>query len=448
MDFVSVIEHKKQGLALTTEEICAFAQGAAQRTVPDYQLSALLMAIRLNGMDDRETTELTMAMAMSGETLEPDVDGVPVDKHSTGGVGDTTTLILAPLAAACGAKVLKMSGRGLGHTGGTIDKMESIPGMRTTLPVEEFVDIVRRIGCAVVGQSKELAPADKTLYALRDVTATVDSVPLIASSILSKKFASGSKAIVLDVKTGSGALMATEAESLALADTMVRIGKLAGRRVTAVISGMQEPLGSCVGNALEVREAIDVLSGRVPAQHPLRKMAVFLGVLMLVVSGVYTTEQEALQAMEAALADGSGLQKLREMITAQGGDARVCDDVSLLPKAPVLREVPAPSDGYLVSTDCMALGYAAQHMGAGRAAKDDVIDPVVGFEMHKRIGDRACRGESLCTVHARTEESAKQAEKEILDALTFSDLPCPKARLLYDLVDENGIRYFTAEDDL
>ena len=448
MDFVSIIEHKKQGLPLTAGEIRAFAGGAAAGSIPDYQLAALLMAIRLRGMNDRETADLTMAMAESGEMLEPDVGGVPVDKHSTGGVGDTTTLILAPLAAACGAKVLKMSGRGLGHTGGTIDKMESIPGMRTTLPVDVFVNIVRRIGCAVVGQSRELAPADKTLYALRDVTAAVDSIPLIASSILSKKFASGAKAIVLDVKTGSGALMPTEEDSLRLARAMVRIGALAGRKVTAVVSGMEEPLGSFVGNALEVREAIDVLSGRVSKDHPLRKMAVFLGADMLVVSGVKKSEEEALLAMEEALRSGRGLEKLREMIAAQGGNARVCDDLSLLPEAPVLLEIESPVDGYLSGTNCTALGYAAQHMGAGRVSKEDVIDPAVGFVMLKRIGDRVSRGESLCTVHARTRESALRAEKEILSALSFSDRPCPKARLLYDVVDENGVRSYPPEKDL
>ena len=445
-DFISIIEHKKRGMALSGEEIRAFAEGAARGTVPDYQLSALLMAIRLNGMDDRETVDLTMAMAQSGDMLRPDVGGVPVDKHSTGGVGDTTTLILAPLAAACGAKVLKMSGRGLGHTGGTIDKMESIPGMRVMLPVDEFVSIVRRVGCAVVGQSSELAPADKALYALRDVTATVDSVPLIASSILSKKFASGAEAIVLDVKTGSGALMATEEESVHLADTMVRIGRLAGRRVTAVISGMEEPLGSYVGNALEVREAIEVLAGKTPKEHPLCKMALFLGAKMLVASGVENDQKSAEDAMEAALASGRGLDKLKEMIRAQGGDMRVCDDPSLLPAAPVICEVLSPRDGFLKATDCTALGYAAQRMGAGRKAKDDVIDPAVGFVMNKRIGDRVRAGESLITVHARTWESARAAEKELLAALTFSDAPCPKARLLYDVVDEKGIH--PCEEDL
>ncbi len=440
MDFISIIERKKLGLELTAEEIRTFASGAADGSVKDYQLAALLMAIRLVGMTDRETADLTMAMAKSGEMLDPDVGGVPVDKHSTGGVGDTTTLILAPLVAACGGKVLKMSGRGLGHTGGTIDKMESIPGMRVTLPTEEFVRIVREIGCCVVGQSERLAPADKRLYALRDVTSTVDSVPLIASSILSKKFASGAGAIVLDVKTGSGALMATEQASLALARTMVRIGTLAGRRITAVISGMEEPLGSHVGNALEVREAIDVLSGKCPEDIPLTRVALYLGVHMLTLSGVARGMDEARGMLLKKLRDGSGLEKFREMIIRQGGDPRVCDDTSLLGTAPVVREILSPRDGYLRATDCMRLGYAAQHMGAGRRTKEDRIDLRVGFVMRRRIGDPCRRGESICTLHAADEGSAVRAEREILDALSFSEAPCPPSVFLRDVADENGVR--------
>ena len=278
MDFLSAITAKKFGKALTTQQIREFSQAAAEGLVPDYQLAAMLMAIRLNGMDARETADLTMAMAQSGDMLDPDVGGVPVDKHSTGGVGDTTTLVLAPLVASCGGKVLKMSGRGLGHTGGTVDKLESIPGMQTSFPKERFVDIVRRVGCAVVGQSTELAPADKRLYALRDVTSTVDSIPLIASSILSKKFASGAKALVLDVKYGSGAVMSSLENSMALAKAMVEIGTHAGRQVTAVLTGMEEPLGTHVGNALEVKEAIDILAGR--AGGDLKKVALYLGAHM------------------------------------------------------------------------------------------------------------------------------------------------------------------------
>ena len=437
MDILSVLEDKKRKKALSEEQISFFVRGAADGSLPDYQLAALLMAIRLNGMDARETADLTMAMARSGDLLEPRVDGVPVDKHSTGGVGDTTTLVLAPLVAACGGKVLKMSGRGLGHTGGTVDKLESIPGFRVSLPEEEFVSIVRKTGCAVVGQSAQLAPADKRLYSLRDVTATVDSIPLIVSSILSKKFAAGARAIVLDVKTGSGALMPTVEASVELARAMVEIGAHAGRSIVAVVSGMEEPLGSHVGNALEVREAIDVLAGRTGG--PLKTVSLFLGAQMLVASGVADTEAAALARLNEALDSGAGLRELREMIEAQGGDGRVCDDPGLLPRAPLIRPVFARETGYLAHVNGAALGLAAQRMGAGRVRKEDLIDPAVGFVMEKRIGDPVRPGDVICTLHARNEESAREAEAHILDALTFSPDPAPKARLLYALVTPRGV---------
>ena len=437
MDILSILENKKRGKALSAEEIGFFVRGAADHSLPDYQLAALLMAIRLNGMDARETADLTMAMAASGDMLSPDVGGVPVDKHSTGGVGDTTTLVLAPLVAACGGKVLKMSGRGLGHTGGTLDKLESIPGMKIALSEAEFQKIVRTVGCAVVSQSAQLAPADKTLYSLRDVTATVDSIPLIVSSILSKKFAAGAKAIVLDVKTGSGALMPTLEASIELAQAMVAIGDHAGRRIVAVVSGMEEPLGSHVGNALEVKEAIDILAGR--AQGPLKKVSLFLGAQMLLASGVADTEEKALDMLNRALDSGAGLEKLKEMIAAQGGDSRVCGDVSLLPQAPVIYPVLAREAGFLSHVDGTALGLAAQRMGAGRVRKEDKIDPAVGFVMEKRIGDEVRAGDVLCTLHAASEESAKETEKRILSALSFTKEPAPKARLLYALVTPQGV---------
>ena len=437
MDILSIIEDKKRGRALSREQIHYFVQGAADGTLPDYQLAALLMAIRLQGMDGRETADLTMEMAASGSMLSPDVGGMPVDKHSTGGVGDTTTLILAPLVAACGGKVLKMSGRGLGHTGGTIDKMESIPGMRVELPEDEFVEIVRKTGCAVIGQSARLAPADKRLYSLRDVTGTVDSVPLIASSILSKKFAAGARAIVLDVKCGSGALMPDLESSIALAQTMADIGHHAGRQITCVVSGMDEPLGSHVGNALEVKEAIDVLSGR--TKGPLHRVALFLGAQMLVACGLCPDEASAQAALEDALASGRGLDKLKEMIAAQGGDPRVCDDINLLPKAPVIRQVRAEEAGYLAKVNGVALGMAAQQMGAGRARKEDQIDPAVGFVMEKRIGDRVEKGDVLFTLHAASEQSADAAQDHILAALSFSPLPQPPAQWIYALVNARGV---------
>ncbi|MBR1584804.1 MAG: thymidine phosphorylase [Clostridia bacterium] len=442
MDIVSIIEDKKNRRALSKEQIAFFARGAADHSIPDYQLAALLMAIRLNGMDARETADLTMAMAESGDMLKPDVQGVPVDKHSTGGVGDTTTLVLAPLVAACGGKVLKMSGRGLGHTGGTLDKLESIPGMRVALPEEEFIQAVRTVGCAVVSQSGQLAPADKTLYALRDVTATVDSIPLIVSSILSKKFAAGAKAIVLDVKTGSGALMPTLDDSIALAQAMVDIGAHAGRSIVAVVSGMEEPLGSHVGNALEVKEAIDILAGR--SGGPLKAVSLFLGAQMLIASGLAGTEDQARSLLTDALDSGRGLLKLKEMIAAQGGDARVCDDVTLLPQAPVIRPMLAREEGYLAHVDGTALGLAAQRMGAGRIAKDDVIDPAVGFVMQKRIGDFIRRGDTICTLHAKNEASAAEAEGRIAAALALSPAPAPRARLLYALVTPQGVQTLNA----
>ena len=327
MNMVEIIEKKKFGQALSAEEIDYFVKGAADGSIPDYQLSALLMAIRLNGMNREETVRLTLSMAHSGDMMDLSMlKGVPTDKHSTGGVGDTTSLVLAPLVAACGVPVAKMSGRGLGHTGGTLDKLESISGFRIGLSEEEFIRQVQDIGIAIIGQTKNLAPADKTLYALRDVTATVDSLPLIASSIVSKKLASGAQAIVLDVKTGAGALMHTTEASIELAQTMVRIGCDAGRRMVALVTDMGEPLGSHIGNALEVKEAIDVLNNRV--EGPLLTVAVELGARMLLLGGAASSVAEGRDKLMAALHSGAGLEKLRQMIVAQGGDPACCDDVS------------------------------------------------------------------------------------------------------------------------
>ena len=438
MDFLSAITDKKLGKPLNTQQIEYFAKAAAEGLAPDYQLAAMLMAIRLNGMNARETADLTMAMAHSGDMLEPDVGGVPVDKHSTGGVGDTTTLVLAPLVASCGGKVLKMSGRGLGHTGGTVDKLESIPGMRTSLPKEKFVDIVRRVGCAVVGQSAELAPADKRLYALRDVTSTVDSIPLIAASILSKKFAAGAKALVLDVKYGSGAIMDTMEKSLVLAKTMVDIGTQAGRHVIAVLTGMDEPLGTHVGNALEVKEAIDILSGR--AGGDLKQVSLFLGAQMLCASGVSHNMEEAEEMLRKNLESGAGLSKLAEMIAAQGGDPRVTEDLSLLPQAPVRRVVTAERAGIVSGMDTMRLGYIAQGLGAGRRTKEDVIDPAVGFIMHARLGDTVSAGDPLAEIHARKEDDYEQAAAAIRDTVRITDsAPCAHP-LIYAAVTREGTR--------
>ena len=378
MNMVDIILKKKAGEALSAEEIRFFAQGAAAGTIPDYQLSALLMAICWRGMNAQETTCLTMEMMHSGGVVDLSaIDGVCVDKHSTGGVGDTTTLVLVPLAAACGAKVAKISGRGLGHTGGTLDKLESIPGCSVEETEARFVRQVQEIGCAVIGQTHDLCPADKALYALRDVTGTVDCIPLIASSIVSKKLASGAGAIVLDVKTGSGALMHTLEDSIALAKAMVDIGAQAGKPILALVTGMEQPLGTHVGNALEVKEAIDILAGR--AGGDLLAVSLELGSRMLVAAGIAENVEDGKARMKRALESGAGLEKLKEMIAAQGGDAGVCDDVTRLPQAKYLVPVPAPHDGYVADMDTTAIGYCAQDLGAGRKQKTDAIDPAVGL---------------------------------------------------------------------
>jgi len=438
MTMLEIIEKKKLGGALSPEEIRFFARAAAEKSAPEYQLAALLMAIRLNGMTDEETTELTLAMRDSGDVADlSSIPGVKVDKHSTGGVGDTTTLVLAPLVAACGAPVAKMSGRGLGHTGGTLDKMESIPGMRVALTEDEFLRQVKEIGVAVVGQTGHLAPADKTLYALRDVTSTVDSLPLIVSSILSKKLAAGSDAIVLDVKTGSGALMHRLEDSIRLAEMMVRVGTLAGKPTLALISGMDQPLGTHVGNALEVKEAIDVLSGR--AGGDLKEVSLTLGGHMLVLAGKADSFEQAERMLQDALDSGAGLRKLKEMIRAQGGDPAVCDDVGLLPQAAVKKTVCCGRAGYVKAMNTTALGSAAQAMGAGRLRVEDRIDYAVGFILQVRIGDRVEPGTPLCELHARTEEDAVRAEEAIRRAITWSDAPCARGKNFYALVRRDGV---------
>jgi pyrimidine-nucleoside phosphorylase len=435
---VQIIEKKKLGQALTAEEIDFFVAGAANGSVPDYQLAALLMAIRLNGMNREETKLLTLAMAHSGDMMDLSaLPGIPTDKHSTGGVGDTTTLVLAPLVAACGVPVAKMSGRGLGHTGGTLDKLESIRGFNVGLSEDAFLQQVKTIGVAVIGQTANLAPADKTLYALRDVTSTVDSLPLIASSIVSKKLASGAKGIVLDVKTGAGALMHTTEDSIALAQTMVRIGCDAGRNMVALVTDMGEPLGSHVGNALEVKEAIDVLAGR--TQGPLLTVALELGARMLVLGGAAKDVPEGKAKMEDALHSGAGLARLKEMIAAQGGDPACCDDVSLLPKAPVIVPCTAEKGGFVAAMDTVGLGNAAQLMGAGRRTKEDVIDPAVGFVMNVRIGDSVAPGDALATVHARDEASAQETIRAIRGCVQLSDEPVAPCKLIHAFVNSESV---------
>ncbi|MGI6235405.1 MAG: thymidine phosphorylase [Christensenellales bacterium] len=436
MALIDVIAAKKFGHELTKEQLAEFANAATDPATPDYQLAALLMAIRLNGMSDQETAELTLAMAETGDILSPDVGGVPVDKHSTGGVGDTTTLILAPLVAACGGKVVKMSGRGLGHTGGTLDKLESIEGFQIELSEEDFLRIAREVGCCVVGQTGELAPADKRLYALRDVTSTVDSIPLIASSVMSKKLAGGAKGIVLDVKLGTGALMKTKEDSLALARAMCDIGRRAGREMAALLTSMDEPLGSHVGNALEVKEAIDTLADRV--KGPLLEVSLALGAQMLLAGGQAQTEAEARAMLEKALADGSGLDKFKQMITAQGGDARVCDDTSLLPQASMKTEIKSQQEGYICGMKTEQLGLAAQILGAGRLRKEDVIDYAAGYILKKRIGDFVNKGEVIAVLHHEATAPYEKAAAMLTDALLFSKDQPQKQALIHAMIARDG----------
>ncbi len=399
MNPCDIIRKKRFGGELNEQEIRAFVQGVTDGTFADYQASALLMAICINGMTDRETLALTLAMEKSGDTLDlSDIPGVKADKHSTGGVGDTTSLILVPLVACCGVKMAKMSGRGLGFTGGTLDKLESIPGMSIEKDIDAFKQQVRDVGCAIIGQTAELAPADKVLYALRDVTATVDCLPLVVSSILSKKLAAGCDVVVLDVKTGSGAIMDTYEKSVQLAKTMVRIGSLSGRRFSALITDMDQPLGNYIGNALEVEEAIEVLAGRVGGD--LKTVSLTLGAHILRNAGAVRTVEEGIALLEEKIISGEGLKKLSEMIAAQGGDPRVAYDTSLLPKAKYKIDVTADRDGYVTGMTTRDIGNAARLLGAGRERKTDVLDLSVGLVMKVRMGDKVKKGDVLCTLHA------------------------------------------------
>ena len=388
---VELIERKKRGGELSPEEMRGFLAGYLAGEVPDYQVAAWLMAVVWRGMTEAETLEFTRAMVHSGETLDwPGLDRPTVDKHSTGGVGDKTSVVLVPLMAAAGAAFVKMSGRGLGHTGGTLDKLESIPGFRCELPLDEMRAQVRRIGCALVGQSGELVPADKKLYALRDVTGTVDSIPLIAGSIMSKKLAGGARSIVLDVKWGSGAFMQTLEEARELARTLVAIGNGAGRRTRAVLSPMRQPLGRAVGNALEIREAIDTLHGRGPAD--LWRLTLELGAHLLELSGLASSADEARATLTRLRDSGEGARTLRTLVQAQGGDPRVVDDPRLLPAAPVVRPFAADLPGWVAEADARTIGDAALALGAGRRTKADPVDPAVGVVVRARIGDRVETG--------------------------------------------------------
>lgn len=406
---VDIIEKKRNGHELSEEEITYFIDGYTNDKIPDYQASALLMAIYFKGMTPEEQAYLTMAMVHSGDTIDLSaIEGIKVDKHSTGGVGDTATLVLAPLVAACGVPVAKMSGRGLGHTGGTLDKLEAIDGFHIELSEQQFVQQVNDLKVAVIGQSGNLTPADKKLYALRDVTATVDSIALIASSIMSKKIAAGSDAIVLDVKTGAGAFMKTEEDSIALAEAMVAIGNNVGRKTMAVISDMSQPLGYAIGNALEVREAIETLEGKGP--EDLTELCLVLGSQMVVLGGGAATLEEARVKLEKVIEDGSALQLFGQLIETQGGDASIVMNPLALPMATFQIKVPALESGYVTKIDADSIGVAAMLLGAGRATKDDDIDLAVGIVLHKKIGDAVRVGEALATIHANQKDVTRSIE--------------------------------------
>ncbi|WP_042472218.1 pyrimidine-nucleoside phosphorylase [Bacillus ndiopicus] len=410
MRMVDIIEKKRDGQTLTTEEIRFFINGYTNGNVPDYQASALLMTIYFQGMDDRELADLTMAMVESGEQIKlAQIEGIKVDKHSTGGVGDTTTLPLAAMVAAVGVPVAKMSGRGLGHTGGTIDKLEAIAGFHVELTNEQFAKQVNDIKMAVIGQSGNLTPADKKLYALRDVTATVSSIPLIASSIMSKKIAAGADAIVLDVKTGDGAFMKTAEDAKKLAETMVRIGNNVGRNTMAIISDMSQPLGYAIGNALEIQEAIDTLKGHGPAD--LNELCYTLGSQMVVLGGKAATIDEARAMLKEVVENGAALEVLKKFIAAQGGDASVVDEPTKLPQATYVTELVAKVAGYVAKIEADDIGTAAMLLGAGRATKESEIDLAVGLVLRKKVGDYVEAGESLVTIHANREQIDDVVEK-------------------------------------
>jgi pyrimidine-nucleoside phosphorylase len=403
MRMVDLIEKKREGKELTTEEIKFIIDGYTEGSIPDYQVSALTMTIFFKDMSERERADLTMAMVESGDQIDLSaIEGIKVDKHSTGGVGDTTTLVLGPLVASVGVPVAKMSGRGLGHTGGTIDKLEAVEGFHVEIENDEFIQLVNKNKLAVIGQSGNLTPADKKLYSLRDVTATVNSIPLIASSIMSKKIAAGADAIVLDVKTGAGAFMKTLEDSKNLAKAMVNIGNNVGRKTMAVISDMSQPLGFAIGNALEVKEAIDTLKGEGP--EDLTELCLTLGSHMVYLAEKASSLTEARELLKKAIEDGSALDNFKVFLESQGGDASVIDNPTKLPQAQYKVELEAREDGFVSEIIADSVGTAAMWLGAGRAAKDSVIDLAVGLELRKKIGDEVKAGESLVTIHSNQED--------------------------------------------
>jgi pyrimidine-nucleoside phosphorylase len=433
MNAVDIIIKKRDRKELNSEEITFFIQGMTHNEIPDYQVAAWAMAVLLNGMTDQETTDLTLAMANSGEILDlTDVVPIEVDKHSTGGVGDKTTLVVEPLVAACGLPVGKMSGRGLGFSGGTLDKLESIPGFRTALSQEEFIHLLKTKGLVLAGQSGDLAPADGKLYSLRDVTGTVQSIPLIASSVMSKKIAGGAQAIVLDVKVGYGAFMKNLEEARQLSKLMVAIGKLSGRKVVALLSDMNQPLGKAVGNALEVKEAIDTLKGHGPADF--LEHCLVVASHMLVVGEKAPDLESARKLVQEALNDGRGFTKLKELVLNQEGDPSYVDHPEKFPLAPVIVDVAAPREGFLKEINAQEIGETSVEMGAGRVKKEDTIDHSVGIIVHRKVGDKVKRGDVLFTLHARDSQSMEKAKSRVLHACVWSETACEPLPLFYEVI--------------
>ncbi|MCM1144344.1 MAG: pyrimidine-nucleoside phosphorylase [Blautia sp.] len=434
MRMYDLIIKKRNGGALTPEEIEFMISQYTAGHIPDYQMSAMMMAVYFQKMTPQETAALTLSMAHSGEMLDlSGIDGIKVDKHSTGGVGDKTSLALTPMVAACGVKIAKMSGRGLGHTGGTIDKLESFPGFSTEITSTHFIDQVNRIGISIMGQTLDIAPADKKLYALRDVTATVDNMSLIASSIMSKKLASGADAIVLDVKTGSGAFMKKEEDAFALAREMTLLGRHAGKKTIAVVSDMDQPLGFAVGNALEVKEAIETLHGKGPEDFV--ELCMTLGAQMLIAAKRAETVKQAKNMLQTVIEDGSALRKLAEFIEAQGGDSSAVYDTSLLPQASIVEEIISEEEGYVTKIVCDEIGICSLILGGGRENKESVIDLSVGLILHKKVGDYVKKGESLASIHANDKEKLALAKERFLDAYSFQETPPEKTPLIKGVLD-------------
>jgi pyrimidine-nucleoside phosphorylase len=430
-----LIMKKRNGGVLSDDEIKYMIDGYTKGEIPDYQMSAMTMAIYFQGMNEAETLSLTMAMAHSGDMLDlSGIKGIKVDKHSTGGVGDKTSLALTPIVASLGVPVAKMSGRGLGHTGGTIDKLESFAGFSTSIPESQFIENVNKIGISIMGQTADLAPADKKLYALRDVTATVDNMSLIASSIMSKKLAAGADAIVLDVKTGSGAFMKTEEDSFALAHEMVKIGNGAGRKTIAVVSDMDQPLGYAVGNALEVKEAIETLKGNGPEDFTL--LCRTLGAYMLMAGGKASDFDEACAKIDEVIENGKALEKLADFIEAQGGDRDMVYNPDRLPKASIIEDIEAPKSGYIQRIVCDEIGMCSLLLGGGRETKESEIDLSVGLVIHKKVGDKVEKGEALATFHANSREKLAAARERFLKAYTIEDIPVEKKPLIKGIICE------------